>query len=422
MRSTLVRVPPRNIILAVFAALSLAPSAHGAWKAQTSGVLTDLHSIHFTGTSTGIVVGNSGVILKSVDGGEVWSSVSSSTSNALRGVHFANASTGAAVGSDGTVLISTNGGNSWSPGISGAGGFILYDVFWVDASTAFAVGEIGRIRKTTNGGSVWLSGAPGGSTANDLKSVYFVNGSTGWACGDAGTVLRTFDGGANWTDKSSLIPTANLKSVFFINESTGFVVGESGAIYKSTDSGVTWNAKVTTTTTFNAVQFTSTSTGWAVGNSGAIFKSTTTGELWDSEKSTQTSNLADVFVLSKTLVFAVGASGTILKNEIATTVSATVEVPQGMLKAIDNLFDPARGESTTVQFNLNNSGPVSLKIYTLQGRLIRTVYNDIVTGGTTYNVQWDGKNDNGEMVASGIYLARIEGPQFVKNQKIAVVR
>ncbi len=106
----------------------------------------------------------------------------------------------------------------------------------------------------------------------------------------------------------------------------------------------------------------------------------------------------------------------------STTSSTGPEVPQGTLKALDNLFDPSQGQSTTIEFSVNKGGPTLVKIYTLQGKLIKTVYDNLVAGGSQYSAQWDGRNDNGEMVGSGIYIAHIVGPNFSKKQKIAVIR
>ena len=57
----------------------------------------------------------------------------------------------------------------------------------------------------------------------------------------------------------------------------------------------------------------------------------------------------------------------------------------------------------------------------MQGRLIRTIADQYIDAGS-YSADWDGKNEDGETVASGIYLAHIEAPEFSKSYKIAVVK
>lgn len=68
------------------------------------------------------------------------------------------------------------------------------------------------------------------------------------------------------------------------------------------------------------------------------------------------------------------------------------------------------------------SGLVEIKIYNVLGELVRTIRND-VTGGSHYYVEWDGKNDHGEKVASGTYIARATiGGANEKYFKMAVLK
>jgi flagellar hook assembly protein FlgD len=58
----------------------------------------------------------------------------------------------------------------------------------------------------------------------------------------------------------------------------------------------------------------------------------------------------------------------------------------------------------------------------MQGELVRTLVNNAdYTTGSTGAVTWDGRNQEGQIVASGIYLTHIRGPQFTAVYKIAVV-
>lgn len=111
------------------------------WMAQASG------------TSTGYVVGNSGVILKTTDGGLNWTRKSSGMNNALLSVHFpVDASTGYASGWSGTVLKTTDGGVNWPSLASGTSNGLWSIHFPMDATTGYVTGDTGTILKTTNGG------------------------------------------------------------------------------------------------------------------------------------------------------------------------------------------------------------------------------------------------------------------------------
>ncbi len=82
-----------------------------------------------------------------------------------------------------------------------------------------------------------------------------------------------------------------------------------------------------------------------------------------------------------------------------------------------NPFNPA----TTIKFTLKEQGKVSLKIYSIDGRLINTLINDEITSGE-YNVHWNGKNNNGVPVPSGAYLYRIETSDYSKTMKALLIK
>ena len=67
-----------------------------------------------------------------------------------------------------------------------------------------------------------------------------------------------------------------------------------------------------------------------------------------------------------------------------------------------NPFNP----STTISYNIEESGHVSLKIYDVMGRLVKTlVDNQYVTAGhgDGYRVIWNGRDNNGQKASAGIY-------------------
>jgi len=69
-----------------------------------------LNSVHFINQNNGIVVGNSGTILKTTNAGINWTSLSSGTTNSLLSVSFIDIDNGWVVGLDSTILHTTNGG------------------------------------------------------------------------------------------------------------------------------------------------------------------------------------------------------------------------------------------------------------------------------------------------------------------------
>jgi len=88
-----------------------------------------------------------------------------------------------------------------------------------------------------------------------------------------------------------------------------------------------------------------------------------------------------------------------------------------MLMAHPNPFNP----STTIEYQLPTRGLVRLGIYNLRGRLVGDLVQEIKNAGG-HNVEWDGRDQAGAPVASGVYFARMEFKGQITTQKLVVAR
>lgn len=61
---------------------------------------------------------------------------------------------------------------------------------------------------------------------------------------------------------------------------------------------------------------------------------------------------------------------------------------------------------TTIQYSLEKSSPVSVQIYNLRGQLVRVLVSDRQTAGI-HKLDWDGCDNSGRLMASGIYFCRL---------------
>jgi flagellar hook assembly protein FlgD len=82
-----------------------------------------------------------------------------------------------------------------------------------------------------------------------------------------------------------------------------------------------------------------------------------------------------------------------------------------------NPFNP----STTIKYDMKDKGLVTLKVYNVAGQLVRTLANSVKNAGS-YTVAWDGKNDRGGSVASGIYFYKMETKDFSQTKKMVMLR
>jgi flagellar hook assembly protein FlgD len=67
---------------------------------------------------------------------------------------------------------------------------------------------------------------------------------------------------------------------------------------------------------------------------------------------------------------------------------------------------------------------VSLKLYDMSGRLVRTLLETKAQGlePGAYDLLWDGKGDRGMKLASGVYFYRLEAEDFQASKKLVLIR
>jgi len=87
------------------------------------------------------------------------------------------------------------------------------------------------------------------------------------------------------------------------------------------------------------------------------------------------------------------------------------------LRSFPNPFNPA----TQIHFTLPEENLVAIRIYNLQGQIVRELVQAIRPAGE-YSIQWDGRDERGLAVASGVYFLRLEAGKTVKSHKLMLMR
>jgi hypothetical protein len=82
-----------------------------------------------------------------------------------------------------------------------------------------------------------------------------------------------------------------------------------------------------------------------------------------------------------------------------------------------NPFNP----STTIKYNILESGRATLKIYDLLGREIKTLVNEDQINGK-YQVLWNGENNFGSNVSSGVYFYQLKAGDFIQTKKMIYLK
>lgn len=86
------------------------------------------------------------------------------------------------------------------------------------------------------------------------------------------------------------------------------------------------------------------------------------------------------------------------------------------LRSWPNPFNPV----TRIAYEMPRAGHLSLKVYDLKGQLVRTLIDERIE--SSGHVMWDGTDDRGQRVGSGVYFAEARTAGQVKVQKMALVK
>ena len=82
-----------------------------------------------------------------------------------------------------------------------------------------------------------------------------------------------------------------------------------------------------------------------------------------------------------------------------------------------NPFNP----ETTIRYDIPSASTVNLSVYSITGQRIRTLVSEYQEAGF-YQVVWNGKNDRGRAVGSGVYLLHIQADTFLRVQKMLMLK
>jgi hypothetical protein len=95
------------------------------------------------------------------------------------------------------------------------------------------------------------------------------------------------------------------------------------------------------------------------------------------------------------------------------------EVPKAnkLSQNFPNPFNP----TTTIKFDVRAKGHVKLQVYNVAGQLIKTMVDELMDAGS-YSKEWNGVNNEGAKVASGVYFYRFEAGDFSATKKMVLLR
>ncbi|MDI6781506.1 MAG: fibronectin type III domain-containing protein [bacterium] len=113
-------------------------------------------------------------------------------------------------------------------------------------------------------------------------------------------------------------------------------------------------------------------------------------------------------------------------NEYGTSswVTATVTTMPAERKftPYNNLFYPDKQEAMQIRYILDKPEHVTIRIYTLSGRLIKTLLDETMLAGEHWLPDWHGEDEENKTLASGTYIIYFSAGDFKDLKKAVIIR
>ncbi len=111
----------------------------------------------------------------------------------------------------------------------------------------------------------------------------------------------------------------------------------------------------------------------------------------------------------------------ILADFTTGTTTADPTRPIGVVAQSLGLAGPSPfRDQTVLRFTLSRPGSVALRVFDVDGRMVRTLRQGACAAGE-HDVAWDGRNDEGQRVAAGVYFCRLAGPGGGQERQVVLL-
>jgi photosystem II stability/assembly factor-like uncharacterized protein len=390
-------------------------------------------------------------IFKSTDNGQSWSQML----NAVSVRSFTMNNNNIYCGTEKGVYFSENFGERWiQTSLTNFTNSIESFNNVIFAGSNSNIGESGVINISNDNGLTWTQTLD----VNDLVFISFINKNNTIYAGYyspggiyAGGIYKSIDNGQNWSFLTYLNGQLYSLSVFgnyllagtntgiyissddgqnwlqtyssglgvssFAVNGTNIYAGIRGGtgIIKSTNSGLNWfgtsftNAAVYSISALNNVIFAATS--------GGVYISKDNGDSWINKNEGLENTWTRSLFTTNTYIFAGLEWNAIFRRDINNIVGINnniQNIPSGfsLSQNYPNPFNP----TTKINFALPKSGFVTLKIYDMLGREIKTLLNELLKPGT-YETTFDAS-----ALSSGIYFYTLSAGNYKETKRMTLIR
>lgn len=117
-----------------------------------------------------------------------------------------------------------------------------------------------------------------------------------------------------------------------------------------------------------------------------------------------------------------GAGVKVIQDGVETTVSSAQALGAETAFTNVNVFKPALGGTLDIGVKALADGPMTVRIFNVAGEAVRQVAFMDVRAGLLYAFKWDGRNEDGETVAAGLYVVSVQGGGVTRLRKVVVLK
>ena len=320
--------------------------------------------------------------------------------------------------------------------------------YFINEFVGFAGGSFdesnsrGRVYKTIDGGNSWFEtevpvfDSPL-NTHWTVNQFYFLDEELGWAVTNGpnnwelGMALKTNNGGESW--EIAIEPSyPNMNTVHFFDQDHGGVTGSDhwgGSLFLTENNFLSEPLRLESYEldigNLLDAHYHSENDIWAVGQVGEGFKvlhSDNGGDTFVTDFMIEDT----VFIYPYDIqlmddVIYIFSTNRILKKNISGTVNTT---PDDMLPSevsIDNIYPNPFNPTTTIAFDVPEETHITFTIYDVMGRVVKELINENIQAGT-HRVLWNGTNDNGQPIPSGMYFCQLKSDDYLETMKLVLLK
>jgi len=400
------------------------------WVELQSPVNTTLKKLSFVDSLTGWATGESGIILRTTDGGNSWEIQNSNVQTFITDIFFLDKNLGWATTIEdvspfySVILKTTNGGEDWFEDYFSNSSDFINTILFLDTLNGFIGGT--NIAYTIDGGDNWFESVVDSSFSDyPVYNFNFYSKQFGYACGGRreayGVIWRTTDSGLSWNAQG--VSADEVFDLFLFDSLNALTLSGdpegsfSMATIKTTNAGTTWsNNSLSFFGLSFAIDFRTYNEGWSA--SGYKFLVTTDhGDTWDELATPGSVIIYDLQFTDARTGYAVGDGGVILKTDPTLLEIKTEETIPNDFVLFQNHPNPFNPE-TNIRFDLEKRAIVTLIVYDYLGNEIAILINEDKMPGP-YEIKFDPTTLH---LVSGIYFYQLKTRSSVQTKKMIYLK